>query len=216
MPPAIAAKLRGVGLDVADSEVLTPATVAAAYIRHTYPGDPVLAFGTRGVLEPLRDMHIQLVAVEEAERAKVVLIGADPDFTYVKLTAACRAVWRGAPMLVTSMAPYFASAGGRLPSTSGAIAAGIRHVTGAEPVIVGKPSPLVLEIAAQRLGSTPPALVVIGDDIRLEVRMAREAHAFSVLVLSGSTGSEHVAQTADDLRPHLVCENVGEMLPYIR
>jgi NagD protein len=215
LPPAIAAKLRGVGLDVADSDVLTPATVAAEHIRRTYPGEPVLAFGTSGVLEPLREMDIHLLPVEEAERAKVVLIGADPDFTYVKLTAACRAVWNGAPMLVTSMAPYFASAVGRLPSTSGAIAAGIRHVTGAEPLFVGKPSPLVLQVAAQRLKSAPSALVVIGDDIRLEVRMAREADAFSVLVLSGSTHADQVKKTPEELRPHVVLQNVGEMLSYI-
>src|SRR5262249_7648123 len=135
LPKAIAAKLRGAGLDIHDDQVLTPASVAAEHIRHAYPGEAVLAFGTAGVLEPLADAGIRTLSLEEAEQAQVVLIGADPDFTYTKLTAACRAVWSGAPLLVTSMAPYFASAGGRLPSTSGAIAAGIRHVTGAEPTV---------------------------------------------------------------------------------
>jgi NagD protein len=209
---AVARKLRGLGLDVQDHEVMTPATVAAEHIVHSYPGEPILAFGTDGVLLPLTDAGIELLPLEDADRAGVVLVGADPEFTYVKLTAACRAIWAGAPMLVTSMAPYFASAGGRLPSTSGAIAAGIRHVTGVEPVIVGKPSPLVLQTAALQLNTTPSELIVVGDDLRLEIRMARQAGAYGVLVLTGSSRQDDVAEA---LQPDLVLDVVGDLLPYL-
>src|SRR5262249_47695478 len=138
------------------------------------------------------------------------------DFTYAKLTAACRAVWAGAPLLVTSMAPYFASAGGRLPSTSGAIAAGIRHVTGVEPIVVGKPSPLVLEVSARLLGAPVKDLVVVGDDVRLEVRMAREAGAFAVLVLTGTSSRADAEQVAEGQRPDLVVEVVGDVLHHLQ
>src|ERR1043166_4197720 len=115
-PAHLAAKLRLAGLPVEDAQVLTPASVAAEHIRTAYPDEAVLAFGTTGVLEPLQSVGLPLVGTKDAERARVVLIGADPEFTYEKLTAACRAVWAGAQLLVTSMAPYFASRGGRLPS----------------------------------------------------------------------------------------------------
>jgi HAD superfamily hydrolase (TIGR01450 family) len=211
-PRQLAAKLRAAGLPVDDAQVLTPASVAAAYIRATYPDGAVLAFGTTGVVEPLQAAGIPLVGPDAATRARVVLVGADPDFTYDKLTAACRAVWAGAQLLVTSMAPYFASRHGRLPSTSGAIAAGIRHVTGAEPTVVGKPSPLVLEACAQRLRTPASKLVVVGDDLRLEIRMAREAGARSVLVLSGSSSAADVDGVARELRPDRVVPDVGALL----
>src|SRR5207237_354195 len=145
VPGALAARLRAAGLDIADDEMLTPAVIAVEYIRRQHPGQMVLAFGNAGVLEPLLAANIPLAHPREAERAGVVLIGADPSFTYDKLEAACRAVWAGAPLLVTSMAQFFAARGGRMPSTSGAIAAGITHVSGAGPVVMGKPSPLVME-----------------------------------------------------------------------
>jgi ribonucleotide monophosphatase NagD (HAD superfamily) len=119
-------------------------------------------------------------------------------------------------MLVTSMAPYFASAGGRLPSTSGAIAAGIRHVTGVEPVIVGKPSPLVLQTAALRLNTAPSELIVVGDDLRLEIRMAREAGACGVLVLTGSSRQDDVAAAPPEFSPDLVLNVVGELLAHVK
>jgi HAD superfamily hydrolase (TIGR01450 family) len=214
-PAALAAKLRALNLDVRDSEMLTPASVAAAYLTSQFPSGPVLAFGTLGLLEPLRAAGVPLASLEDAADVRAVLIGADPDFTYTKLTAACRAVWAGAPMLVTSMAAYFASSGGRLPSTSGAIAAGIRHVTGAEPIVVGKPSPLVIEMAAGTLGCDVSDLAVVGDDVRLEVRMAREAGARSVLVLSGTSTAADVETTPEQLRPDVVIPVIGDLLNHL-
>jgi HAD superfamily hydrolase (TIGR01450 family) len=214
-PGAIAAKLRGLGLDVQDSEMLTPASVAAEYLASTYPGELVLAFGTDGLFEPLASAGVRLAPLDQAHDARAVLVGADPDFTYAKLTAACRAVWAGAPMLVTSMAPYFASSGGRLPSTSGAIAAGIRHVTGAEPVVVGKPSPLVIEMAARVLQCDVAQVAVVGDDVRLEIRMAREAGATGVLVLSGTSHESDIAEVSPDAQPDLVVSVVGDLLDHL-
>jgi HAD superfamily hydrolase (TIGR01450 family) len=215
LPASLAAKLRGAGLEVDDTQVLTPASVAAWHIRLRYPEEAVLAFGTPGVLEPLREAGVRTVGLEDAETARVVLIGADPKFDYEKLTAACRAVWAGAELLVTSMAPYFASSGGRLPSTSGAIAAGIRHVTGASPVVVGKPSPLVLEVCARLLQVTAEQLTVVGDDLRLEIRMARACGARSVLVLSGTSSAAEVAEAPQAERPDLLLPDVAGLLPYL-
>lgn len=215
VPREIAAKLRLAGLDVADDEVLTPPVVAVEYIKRHHPGQAVLAFGTEGVLEPVRQAGIPLASLEEAQDAGVVLIGADLDFTYAKLEAACRAVWAGAPLLVTSMAPFFASRRGRMPSPSGSIAAGIRHVTGVEPRVVGKPSELAMEVLAELFGTTPHRIAIIGDDLQLEIRMARESGAFGVLVLSGSSRESDQEHVLPDYRPHLVVPVVGDLIAYV-
>jgi HAD superfamily hydrolase (TIGR01450 family) len=214
-PHTLAARLRLANVEVADDEVLTPPVVAVEYIRRHHPGQAVLAFGAEGVLEPVRRAGIALASLEDAEHAGVVLIGADLDFTYPKLEAACRAVWAGAPLVVTSMAPFFASRRGRMPSPSGAIAAGIHHVTGAEPRVVGKPSPLVMEVLAELFGTNAQRIAVVGDDLQLEIRMAREAGAFSVLVLSGSTRESDLACVPDAYQPHLVVPVVGDLMAYL-
>jgi HAD superfamily hydrolase (TIGR01450 family) len=215
VPSALAAGLRSAGLDIADDEMLTPPVVALEYIRRRYPDQRVLAFGTAGVLEPLRAANIPLAQPEDGKGAGVVLIGADPNFTYDKLEAACRAVWAGAPLLVTSMARFFASRGGRMPSTSGAIAAGIKHVTGVEPLVVGKPSSLVLEVIATLLNTTPRRLGVVGDDLELEIRMASECGAYSALVLTGTTHESELARVESEHRPGVVIPTIADLLPFL-
>ena len=209
VPAAQAARLRAVGLDIADDQLLTPANVAAAYIAQHHAGQPVLAFGNDGLLEPLRAAGVVLADLRQAHEAGVVLIGADPEFTYPKLVAACHAVWAGAPLLVTSMAPYFAARDGRMPSTSGAIAAGIMHATGAEPIVVGKPSPVAMDVLASTLELAPETIAVVGDDVHLEMRMGRAAGARTVLVLTGSTVE---ADLRDGQRPDVVLPSVAGLL----
>jgi|SRR5579859_4121090 len=214
-PGAVAARLRSAGIDVTDVQVLTPAVVGAEYIRRHHAGQAVLVFGNEGVLEPVRQAGIRLASLEEAESAGAVLVGADLDFTYPKLEAACRAVWAGAPLLVTSMAPFFASRRGRMPSPSGSIAAGIRHVTGVEPRVVGKPSPLVMEVLADLFGTPAQCIAVVGDDLHLEVRMARQSGAYSVLVLSGSAHTSDLEGVPSNLQPHLVVDAVGDLMDHL-
>src|SRR6185503_1537211 len=139
--------------------------------------------------------------------AGVVLIGADPDFTYDKLVKACRAVWAGAPLLVTSMAPYFAARDGRMPSTSGAIAAGIVHATGAEPIVVGKPSPVAMEVLCDVLGEPAERVALVGDDLDLEIRMGQAAGARTVLVLTGTTHEDEIEAP----RPDLVLSSIADL-----
>jgi HAD superfamily hydrolase (TIGR01450 family) len=208
VPAAQAAKLRAVGLEVGDDQLLTPAVIAAAYLRRHHSEQTVLAFGNDGLLHPLRRAGVMLADLHAAKHAGVVLVGADPEFTYPKLVAACRAVWAGAPLLVTSMAPFFAARDGRMPSTSGAIAAGIVHATGAVPIVVGKPSMAAMEVLCEVLGVPPTQVGVVGDDLELEIRMGQAASARTVLVLTGASGEAAI----DEPRPDAVLADIGGLL----
>ena len=118
-------------------------------------------------------------------RADVVLVGWDDTLTYAALRAACESVWAGAPLYATSTASVFAVNGGRAPGWSGAVVAGIRQTTGARAVTLGKPSPIALREMCRVLGSTPARTAVVGDDLDLEIAMARRLGSPTALVLTG-------------------------------
>ncbi len=219
-PPAqIAASLADLGFDVGPDDVLTPSVVGAETILHRFGDRPALAFGGSGVVDVLREAGVNLVdpdADDAAARAEVVLVGWDVGFDQRRLQVAAEAVWGGAPLLVTSDAPAFATAGGRTAGVGGFIANGLAYVTGADYEVLGKPSDAAIEIATRRLGIEPRELLVAGDDLSLEVAMARRAGGVGVLVTTGTHSRADAEAASDDRRPDLVVDSLAEATALVR
>jgi NagD protein len=215
-PEAYAAGLRDNGLPVRDAEMLTPPAVAAEHLARDRPGATVMALGGEGVAAPLERAGIKLVAAEPGARADVVLAGPVGRIEAEAVQAAAQAVWAGAELLVTSYVPAIPVRGGRVASMSAAIGAALAHVTGVVPTVIGKPSPLVAEVAAGRLGCGVSELVVVGDDPALEVALGRAVGARTVLVLSGIVGEGDLAGLPEPHRPDVVVRDVGDLLAALR
>jgi len=207
-PPALyAADLRAVGFDLADEEFMNPAVVAARWISRRLPGRSVLVLGGPGVVAPLHDLGIETVDGP----ADVVLVGWDDTLRYAQLRAACDSIWAGAPLIATSVARTFAVDGGRAPGWSGAVVAGIRQTTGAKVRTLGKPSPEALREMCRTLGTRPARTLVVGDDLDLEIAMARRAGARTALVLTGISTAADVAAQPVARRPDAVGATVGDL-----
>jgi HAD superfamily hydrolase (TIGR01450 family) len=211
VPAALAATLRGLGLPLADDEVLTPAVVAAEIVEHRYRSRPVLAFGGPGLVDVLVERDVRLADPGEPGIAAVV-VGWDTAFGRDRLQAAAEALWDGADLLVTSDAPSFASRGRPAAGVSGFIAHGLRHVTGAAIEVVGKPSPAAMDVIARRLGVDPARMLVVGDDLTLEIRMARAAGAVAVLTTTGTHDADDAGRAGPGDRPDLVVGGLPELL----
>lgn len=217
LPPAgHVERMEAIGLQLQSSEFLTPAVVAAEYVSRTYGSGPVLAFGGPGVTEPLRAHDVEIVGLDQPDRAAAVLIGWDTGFGVEKLEAACRAVWSGAELLVTSDSRWLASENGRHVGLAGAISAGIKHVTGVEATLLGKPSKLAMTAVLDRLRVPPGELLVVGDDPELEIRMGHEAGATTALVLTGIAGDGDAVGLNGDLRPDVTVRDIPELLSLMK
>lgn len=215
-PSALAAALRHLGIPIGDEEVLTPAVVAAEIIAGRYGDRPILAFGGPGVLDVLTERDVRLADPAAPDGIAAVLVGWDTDFGGDRLQTAAEALWAGADLLVTSDAPTFASRDRPTAGVSGFIAHGLRHVTGAPIEIVGKPSAAAMEIVAARLNLCPEQLLVVGDDLTLEVRMARAAGAVAVLTTTGTHGVDDAQRASENERPDLVVNGLPELLALLR
>lgn len=151
-PEAYARTLRGIGFDLPDDAMLTPATSAVDHFL-TMGHRSALVLGGDGLKEPLRQAGIEVVTPEGKPEADAVLVGWYPEFTMNDLEAASHAVFGGAPLYSSSQSVFFASAEGRALGTSRAICAMISSVTGVTEQIVGKPSLTGLRCAARRWAS---------------------------------------------------------------
>lgn len=134
--------------------------------------------------------------------ARWVVIAFDRTFDYAKLDTALQAVRRsGARLIATNPDRTCPTEDGEIPDCAGMIAA-VEALTGhAVEIVVGKPSPVILESVLATLGVTAAESVIVGDRIETDIVMGKRLGLATVLVLSGITAPDdpRIAETAPDL-----------------
>jgi 4-nitrophenyl phosphatase len=197
------APLADAGLQFAPGHILTPATVAARRLV-ALGHKRVMLIGAEGTRVPLQQVGIEIIEAEGAPEVEVVLLAWTKEFNSRQLDAAAQAIWRGAKLYATSVAPYFAGATGKLMGVSGAAAAAINNATGVTAEVFGKPSTAGLDIISEITRVPSSEMVVVGDDPNLEIAMARKGGAFAVGITTGV--ADHAAFNAiePELRAHVV------------
>ncbi|WP_397475897.1 HAD-IIA family hydrolase [Pusillimonas sp.] len=206
-----AAHLRHIGLDIADHEMMTAATAAADTIARAHPGARVLVVGDEGMVEAVRAAGLEL-ADSDASDAQAVVVGAADHYNSSNLNAACLSIAdHGAPLYTSVASPWFHGGVKRSIAVSSAIARAIASVTGASPIVCGKPSPELGAGLRRRLGGPDSRIVIVGDAAAAEIVLARQMGALGVLVLSGATHADALPHLPDEQRPHWVAKDVGEL-----
>jgi 4-nitrophenyl phosphatase len=206
------APLADAGLHFAPAHILTPATVAAQQLVKL-GHKRVMLIGAEGTRVPLQQVGIEIVEAEAgAPDVEVVLLAWTKEFNSRQLDAAAQAIWRGAKLYATSVAPYFAGATGKLMGVSGAAAAALNNATGATAEVFGKPSTAGLDIISEITDVPSNEMIVLGDDPNLEIAMARKGGAFAVGITTGV--ADHAAFNAVDanLRAHVVLPDLVNIL----
>lgn len=205
-----AAKLRQIGLPIADEQMLTPNSVAA-HIFKSRGIERVMVLGNAGVCAALEGLGIEALhpGSAEAAAAQAVYVAWYPECSMTDIHIASEAVLAGAGFYTASDVPFFATKSGRTFGYSCAIVGAIERVTGKGAEVTGKPSLHALGFVSQRLGVPTQALAVIGDDPRVEIEMARAGGAIGIGVTSGTTSAEQWAAQPLERRPHRVIENLA-------
>jgi NagD protein len=201
-----AAKLARLGVPAAPDDVINSSLVLARYLRDRDPGAPVFVIGEPPMLDEMRAHGFE---VRPDERVRWVVIAFDRTFDYAKLNVALQAVKQGARLIATNPDRTCPVEGGEIPDCAGMIAA-VEAVTDRKvEAIVGKPSPIILEVALAALGVPARDAAIVGDRIETDIVMGRRLGLGTVLVLSGVTrpddpriaavAPDHVVRSVRDL-----------------
>ncbi len=192
-----AADLRAVGFELADDEFMNPAVVAARWISNArHPGKSVLVLGGPGVAGAAEGpRHRGRSSAAEPRRADVVLVGWDDSLSYAALRAACESVWAG----LRSSRPRrrASSPSAAVPHPAGparSSPASARRRAPAPSRSASRPRSRCARCAACS-AARRAARAVVGDDLALEIAMARRL------------GSAHRA------RPHRDLDRGGRCRP---
>jgi phosphoglycolate/pyridoxal phosphate phosphatase family enzyme len=202
-----AAKLTRLGVPTAAEDVINSSLVLARHLGRLDPGAPVFVIGEPPLVEELRAHGFE---VRPDHRVRWVVIAFDRTFDYAKLNTALQAVRGGARLIATNPDRTCPTEDGEIPDCAGMIAA-VEAVTGhTVEVVVGKPSPIILEVAIERLGVAPADCAIVGDRIETDMVMGKRLGLATVLVLTGITRPDdpRIAEVA----PDLVLRSIRELL----
>jgi arabinose operon protein AraL len=201
-----ARKLTRLGIPAESDDVINSSLVLARHLRGLDPGAPVFVIGEAPMLAEMRAHGFE---VRDDARVRWVVIAFDRTFTYAKLDTALQAVKGGARLIATNPDRTCPVEGGEIPDCAGMIAA-VEAVTDRRvELIVGKPSPIILDVALAALGVPAAESVIVGDRIETDIMMGKRRGLATVLVLSGVTrpddpriatlAPDHVVRSVADL-----------------
>jgi HAD superfamily hydrolase (TIGR01450 family) len=193
-----ARKLTQLGIPAGPEDVINSSLVLARHLSALDPGAPVFVIGEPPLVEELRAHGLE---VRRDHRVRWVVIAFDRTFDYAKLNTALQAVRRsGARLIATNPDRTCPTEDGEIPDCAGMIAA-VEAVTERRvEVIVGKPSPIILEVALAALGVAACDCAIVGDRIETDIVMGKRLGLATVLVLTGITQPDdpRIAELAPD------------------
>lgn len=201
-------KLGKMGISATREDFMTSSQATAYYLHKHHEGQRLYVCGTRSLKQELRMEGFTVT--ENVEETDCIVMGFDTELTFQKLhDVSFLLLTRELPYIATNPDLVCPTEFGSVPDC-GSVCQMIFHATGKRPVVIGKPSPLMPELAMERLGCSKAQTCVIGDRIYTDVKSGLNAGITGVLVLSGETTPEILTASAD--KPHLVLESAEAIL----
>ena len=188
-PRDLAARLRVNGIDVTEEHIWTSALATARFLHDQRPGGSAFTIGEVGLTTAL----YQVGYVQTELRPDYVVLGETRAYSFERIAKAIRLIDDGARFIATNPDPTAPGPTGPLPAT-GSVAALISRATGVGPYSVGKPNPLMVRSALNRLDAHSETTVIVGDRMDTDVVAGLESGLQTVLVLSGVSDAADVGR----------------------
>ena len=206
-------KLHKLGIESTREDFITSSQATAYYLHKYHEGQTLYVCGTESLKAELRMEGFTVT--ENIDEVQCIVMGFDTELTFKKLHDVSYLLLTkpDLPYIATNPDLVCPTEFGSVPDC-GSVCIMIENATGKKPVVIGKPSPLMPQLAMERLGIPKEQTCVVGDRIYTDVKSGLNAGITGILVMSGETTPQILAESAD--KPHLVLEDAGEILAAIR
>jgi NagD protein len=207
-PRDLRARLSRSGIDIPEEAIWTSALATAQFLSEQAPGGSAYVIGEAGLTSAMHEAGFVL----SDEDVEFVVLGETRTYSFEAITRAIRLVENGAKFIATNPDVTGPSAEGPLPAT-GSVAALITAATRIEPYYVGKPNPLMMRTALNRINAHSETTIMIGDRMDTDVRSGLEAGLRSILVLTGSTTADQISRFP--YTPTRVLDSIADVVPLV-
>lgn len=203
--------LEKIGIKATREEMYTSAQATIDYIKIRHPEvKRLFILGTPSMIQEFEGAGFVSTADDANDVPDMLVVGFDMSLVYPRL---CRASWwanQDIPYIATNPDWVCPTDKPTILVDCGSICACIEGASGRKPdIVIGKPDPRMLSGILDRYGLQPYEVAMVGDRIYTDVRMAHNAGAVGILVMSGETTLEIVDKS--DLKPDIIAENLAEI-----
>ncbi|MDO5627833.1 MAG: HAD-IIA family hydrolase [Mobilicoccus sp.] len=207
-PRDLRARLAGSGIDVPEDAIWTSALATARFLADQRPGGSAYVIGEAGLTTALYEAGYTMTSRDP----EYVVLGETRTYSFEAITTAIRLIDGGARFIATNPDVSGPSPQGKLPAT-GSVAALITAATGRTPYYVGKPNPLMMRTALNRIEAHSEHTVMIGDRMDTDVISGLEVGMRTILVLTGSTRPEQVEHFP--FRPTRIADSIADVVDLV-
>ncbi len=209
-PEQYVARLKEFGVEAEPWQIVTSSQGAAHAVAQKFPrGTKVFMIGEDGIQKALEERGFEVLSVDDAPQAEVVVMGIDRGINFQKASEAALLVRKGIPFYATNPDKTFPTPRGEIPG-AGAWLSVITTATNIQPVIAGKPFPFLMELSLEKLGTKKDETLVIGDRLETDIAAGQAAGCLTALVLSGVSTKEQ----AENWKPKIdmIAEDLAALI----
>ena len=163
----ISAKLNGLGIPCKETSVLTSALATAMYLK----SGRAYVVGDHGLREALVERGFELTD----EKPDYVIVGFTRELNYEKIDTASRLIREGAQFYSTNNDILVAATASRKEAGNGVAVAAIECASATQANVIGKPNPIIFDMAIQQLHINHVAresICMIGDNPNTDIQGA--------------------------------------------
>lgn len=177
-------------INVSADNVYTSALATADYMDQLADSHhrSVYVVGERGLKSALANRGF----IETENHPDYVVVGLDSHVEYDQLATAVLDIRAGSTFIGTNPDSNLPNERGMVPG-AGSFVKLVEYATQTKPIMIGKPSPIIMEMALKRIGLTKSDVVMVGDNYHTDIEAAINFGIDSLLVYTGLSTRDDVA-----------------------
>ncbi|WP_310604868.1 HAD-IIA family hydrolase, partial [Anaerosporobacter sp.] len=205
-------KFTKMGIQVDHSSFLTSSVATASFLKERYGEQLLYVLGTKSFAKELRKYGLNVTEeVQESYKKDIVaaVVGFDNELDYKKVETICE-------LLQTTNIEYWATnpdlacpvSYGYIPDC-GAICNLLKEAVKREPIYLGKPNRLMVDMACIAGGYALEETIVIGDRLYTDIACGINAGVDTVVVFTGEAKYEDLETT--EFPPTYYCDTIKDL-----
>ena len=198
-------KLTKMGFKISIDNILTSTTATISYIQKHHTGKTVYPLGTQKFVKEIKEAGIRTVD----NGPDIVLLAFDTSVTYEKMNTAYQFLKKGSKFIATHPDDLCPTEDG-YDIDIGPFIRFFESMTGKKATVIGKPNAIMVKMAAEKMNVTLKDMVMVGDRIYTDMKMAADSGIRSIMVLSGEAKRSDATRTG--IHPTLIVDSVDDIL----